>query len=134
MAKLDRFLEEASQRPFDDARWNCALMVAAWVGQVTGVDVAAPWRSRFTSRLGWLRLLRREGGLLAVCEKAAGIAGLAETQTPLRGDVGVVARVPDGELLAAISLGRTWAAPGAKGVRGYRAVPVKIWRVENSCE
>lgn len=128
-ADLDAFLQEAEGRRFRDGTWDCSLMVAAWVKRVTGIDGASPWRGRYSTRLGWLRILKREGGIESVIAKGAALAGLAETSEPKRGDIGV-ARQPNGELMAGICLGRGWASAGPSGLATVVAQPVRVWRVE----
>lgn len=129
MAELDDFLSEASAKRFHDGTWDCALMVAAWVERVKGVDGASPWRGRYATRIGWLRILKREGGIEAVIARGAALAGLTETSEPRRGDIGI-ARQPNGELMAGIYLGQRWASAGARGLAVCVADPVRAWRVE----
>lgn len=129
MAELDAFLEEAAARRFRDGTWDCALMVAAWVERVTGTDGAAPWRGRYAARIGWLRILKREGGIEAVIASGAALVGLTETKEPKRGDIGI-ARLPNGELMAGICLGERWASAGLNGLAACSAEPVRAWRVE----
>lgn len=129
MAELDAFLAEAEGREFIDGTWDCALMVAAWVERVTGIDGAASWRAHYSTRFGWLRILKREGGIEAVIAKGAAAANLKETATPVRGDIGV-ARLPSGDLMAGICLGERWASAGMNGLAVCRAAPVRAWRVD----
>jgi hypothetical protein len=126
MAELDAFLEEALAKRFQDGTWDCALMVAAWVERVTGVDGAAPWRGQYDTRTGWLRILQREGGIEGVIAKGAALAGMVETDEPIRGDIGVIdfGQGPMG----GIYLGQSWAAAGFRGLAVQRATVVKAWR------
>lgn len=128
MAELDAFLREAESRCFRDGTWDCCLFPAAWVERVTGFDPAAPYRGRYSTRLGWLRILKREGGLEAVLTHGAARAGLNETTEPERGDVGVV-RLPSGVLMAGVLLGDRWASVGSRGLSAVRAEPIKVWSV-----
>lgn len=129
MADLDAFLEEAAGKRFQDGTWDCALMVAAWVERVKGIDGASPWRGRYATRIGWLRILKREGGIEAVIAKGAALVGLSETNEPRRGDIGI-ARQPNGDLMAGISLGERWASAGTRGLAVCLASPVRAWRVD----
>lgn len=129
MAELDAFLDEASRRRFQDGTWDCALMVAAWVERVRGVDGASPWRGRYSTRIGWLRILKREGGIEAVIARGAALAGLVETGNPQRGDIGIAER-PNGERIAGIFLGERWASAGTRGLAACVAAPVRVWRVD----
>lgn len=129
MAELTAFLKEAEGRRFDDGTWDCALMVAAWVERAKGVDGATPWRGRYSTRLGWARILKREGGIEAVIARGADLAGLPETTEPRRGDIGI-ARLPNGDLMAGICLGRLWASAGTNGLAASVVEPVRAWRVD----
>ena len=129
MAELDRFLEEASGKRFHDGSWDCALMVAAWVERATGIDGASPWRGHYRTRIGWLRILKRQGGIEGVIAKGAALAELVETSSPRRGDIGI-ARQPNGELMAGICLGDRWASAGTRGLAACVAEPVRVWRVD----
>lgn len=127
MAELDRFLAEAEAKAFKDGVWDCCLFPAAWVKRVTGIDGAAPWRGRYRTRLGWLRILKREGGVIGVMSRGAALAGLTETTTPMRGDIGVV-HVADVET-AAVFLGGRWATAGPAGIVAIQVPFVKAWSV-----
>lgn len=129
MAELDAFLEEAAAKRFRDGTWDCALMVAAWVERATGVDGASPWRARYSTRRGWVRILKREGGIEAVIAQGAALAGLSEAPRPRRGDIGI-ARQPNGELMAGICLGDRWASAGLRGLAVCQAETVRAWRVD----
>ena len=129
MDALGGFLAEAEGKRFQDGTWDCALMVAAWVERVQGIDGASPWRGRYATRIGWLRILKREGGIEAVIARGAALVGLKETTEPKRGDIGV-ARLPSGELMAVICIGERWASAGARGLAAFVAEPVRVWRVQ----
>ena len=123
---LDRFLDDMARRPFADGEADCILTVADWVVLNGHPDPAAPFRGRYRTALGRERIVRREGGMLAVMEAGAARAGLEATENPLRGDVGLV-RMAD-RTVAAICLNRLWAAKGAGVVVGPAEV-LKAWRV-----
>lgn len=128
MAELDDFLREAEGKRFIDGVWDCCLFPADWVQRVTGIDGAAPWRGRYHTRIGWLRILKRDGGIEGVLAKGAALAGLTETTEPGRGDIGV-ARLPSGVLMAGICLGDRWASVGARGLSAARAETVRAWSI-----
>lgn len=59
-ARLTAYLAEVRARPFADD-WHCALFAAGGVEAMTGMDLAAPYRGRWTTPRGGLRVLRRSG-------------------------------------------------------------------------
>lgn len=60
-ARLIAYLARAAREPFAEGRHDCALFLAGGVEAMTGVDYAAPYRGRYTTTRGGLRLLRRAG-------------------------------------------------------------------------
>lgn len=125
---LDQFLEDMARQPFVDGERDCALTVADWVVRATGcADPAAHLRGRYRTPIGRARILNRLGGLEAVMAAAAANAGLSETPTPKRGDVGLI-RIGKRQF-AAICLGRHWAVKG----QGVEVMPadtvIRAWRV-----
>lgn len=83
---------EASRKPFSYATGHdCAQgLVAGWVRLRTGLDVAAPWRGRYSTSLGCYRLVRKSGGLVKLMSEALAPAGYSITNSPSVGDVGAV--------------------------------------------
>lgn len=125
---LDAFLEDMARRPFVDGEADCVLTVADWVVANGHPDPAAPFRGRYRTALGRERIVRREGGLLAVMEAGAKRSDLIETQTPERGDVGLIEM--RGQQLAAIRQGRLWAIKSSRGLTAEPADRViKAWSV-----
>lgn len=125
---LNQFLEDMARQPFVDGERDCALTVADWVVRATGcADPAAHLRGRYRTPIGRARILNRFGGLKTVMVTAAEHAGLAETDAPQRGDVGLI-RVGKRQF-AAICLGTRWAVKG----QGLEVMPadtvIRAWRV-----
>ena len=60
-ARLVAYLHAARLRPFAYGRHDCCLFAADAVAAMTGVDIAAPWRGRYTTLRGGIRVLRRSG-------------------------------------------------------------------------
>tara|TARA_R110002012_G_scaffold101777_2_gene241138 strand:- start:187 stop:540 length:354 start_codon:yes stop_codon:yes gene_type:complete len=63
------FFKRAQQEPFRWGQNDCALWVASYVYEQTGVDPAKILRGRYKTALGCHRLLKKEGGLLAVSKR-----------------------------------------------------------------
>lgn len=125
---LDEFLETMAATPFVDGQADCALTIADWVMAATGCpDPAHDLRGQYSTALGRERLLKRRGGLKAVMQVCADRAGLTSTRRPKRGDIGIVAM--SGQRLAAICLGKTWAAKGQGLVVAVPTSVIQAWSV-----
>lgn len=127
MACLERFMSAAEAMRFQPGAWDCCLMPANWVRDVTGIDGAAPWRGRYATRRGYLRHLKAGGGVTGVMTRGAEIAGLSETGEPRRGDIGVVESGTGP--VGAICLGRRWATVGRNGIVVLPGPALKAWSV-----
>lgn len=125
---LDQFLEAATARTFRDGEWDCQLFPAEWVRLVTGVDPAKEWRGRYSTALGRERILKREGGPLAVMTRGAESARLKRTTEPVRGDVGLIRL--SGRDYGAVCLGDRWALVTRRGLAAERPDEViRAWEV-----
>jgi hypothetical protein len=125
MTDLQEFMRRAAAEPFRFGEWDCAMTLANWVRERTGEDPARHLRGRYRTRLGWVRIVRREGGLVALVGRVATAAGMVETQDPAPGAVGVVL-VPDVGLAGGIHVGEgRWAV---KLDRGITAGPLAVER------
>jgi len=101
-------------------------MLANWVRARTGRDPAAHLRGRYHTRLGWLRIANRAGGLTALVDDLARQAGLERMDQPRLGAVGIVAG-PDGPT-GAIFTGRRWVTKAPRsGLTAGPAVALAIW-------
>ena len=60
-ARLQAYLLKVARTPFKEGVNDCALFLAGGVAAMTGVDYAAPYRGRYTTTRGGLRVLRRAG-------------------------------------------------------------------------
>lgn len=99
-ARLTEYLADARNEPFAPGRHDCALFAAGAVAAMTGADYAAPYRGRYSTLRGGLRVLRRDGfdGHVALaahhlpeCPVAfAGPGDLAAVPTPQGEALGVV--------------------------------------------
>lgn len=59
--RLTLYLAERARQPFAPGSHDCALFAAGAVEAITGTDPAAPYRGRYTTERGGLRVLRRDG-------------------------------------------------------------------------
>lgn len=101
---LRLFLIEVARRPFAYGKNDCLLWLADWGIRLTGVDVGACWRGRCSTKLGAARILRQNGGMVAVTGAAFEPEGWRRTETPKRGDIAIVHEAKEG-LTGAICLG-----------------------------
>lgn len=115
--------------PFGYGAMDCTLWVAAWVRQRTGRDAMAEWRGRYRTRLGGLRLIRREpGGLAGAAGRGLAAVGAVAIE-PARarpGDVGIIATT-DGPCLA-LRGQLSWLAKTGDGL--WRCpIAIAAWRL-----
>lgn len=59
--RLIALLARIARTPFEEGSNDCALLLADAVEAMTGVDYAAPYRGRYTTTRGGLRVLRKDG-------------------------------------------------------------------------
>lgn len=130
--RLADYLRWAGAQPFAYGRWDCLIgLVAEWVRRERGGDPAAPWRGRYSTALGCARLVKREGGLLAVLSRGAALAGLEAAVAPRAGCIAAVEPhgAAGGSLAGAICTGAAWAVLSPAGIGLIAARPLGVWRV-----
>lgn len=117
--------------PFEWGRTDCCLVLADYVLDLTGRDGAAHLRGRYTTKAGCNRVsgfLRR--GLPDVVGECAGIAGLPLTDSPQRGDIGVL-QFSERVFAGGICLGpRRWAIKSPDGLLTIDRDHVAAWSVK----
>ena len=59
--RLHEFLIANADRPFEWGQWDCILMACAGVAAMTTVDVAAPYRGKYSDAKGAALALREIG-------------------------------------------------------------------------
>lgn len=133
-ARLLTYTDAACRLPFSyETGHDCAQgFVGGWVHQETGHDVSAPWRGRYRTALGCLKVVRRGGGLVTIMSRGLEAVGLARTEQPRVGDVGAVAMVTDhGEQPVGAILGPDgWLSLTGRGIRSSVAAEfVAAWRL-----
>ena len=87
---LDNFLARERGRRWSWAHANCALWVADWIVELSGIDPAVGMRGRADTPEAWKALLDREGGFVPIIGYAMDTCGFERTQSPTRGDVAIV--------------------------------------------
>lgn len=125
--RLHAFLADALACPFAWAEHDCCHFAAQDVQALTGQDLLAPWRGRYRTRAGALRLLRQLGGLRAAVASVLGAPDASVAQA-WRGDLVLVSQAPGHELLA-VWEGPWWCAPGPGGLVQRQGGVVAVWRI-----
>lgn len=118
----------AADRPFCWGTWDCGLMAANCVLAMTGVDIAAEFRSRYKTARGARRVMR--GSMGEMMTRVAATYGMPEVHIRLaqRGDM-VMIDTPLGEALG-ICTGATVACTGPDGlVFRPMARALRAWRI-----
>lgn len=130
MTQLSGYLAEVSARPFEWGVLDCALFAAGWVEEVTGIDVRMGLHRRYTTMRGCNRLLKSEGGLLAITERGLRLADMRPTDEPSRGDVGVCEVLTPHGVGQAVGIcmgnGR-WVFLGMSGLTALPAPHISAW-------
>lgn len=90
MADPTAFLCRAAAEPFAYGEWDCAMTLANWVKEQSGVDPAPDLRGAYATEEGWLEIVADEGSLLMLVERLALAARLHEVSDYQRGDIAVV--------------------------------------------
>ncbi len=131
---LDEYLRAVAVRKFAYGSYDCCLFVCDGVLALTGVDVAAPFREKYSSRKRAYRAMESYAGnasVEAVTERVTSDYGMPEITSlrAQRGDVGLVRRKHDYSLALVGLDGRFVAA----AEHGFEYVPSQLiaraWRV-----
>lgn len=129
---LNEFLRLVASRPHRWGSTDCVMTLFEWVRRTSGVDpvaiCGADWRSEREART----VIAAVGGILDGGAELFRRCGLAVTDAPARGDIGVIEHIHDGQQLhvAAICCGPRWAFPAEpKGIAMVRAVPLIAWKI-----
>ncbi|TPK19188.1 hypothetical protein [Mesorhizobium sp. B2-5-12] len=115
--RLARLVSSITDAPGVWGESDCLLTAAAGIEAITGEDIMAPWRGRYTTEVGAARLMRKEG-----CENVEDVLGKFFGLPTIgrllarRGDVAVVEQggvlcagfVCDRGFLARTETGRTF--------------------------
>lgn len=131
--RIGAFLDAAAAQLFQYGTHDCALMLADWGRELTGIDGAADLRGTYRSEAGCARVLRRAGGLVAVVDRCATRIGFARRDVARAGDIGVGPCIlRNGETGEAGGLcvdARQWASLAPKGIFvGTPGAPIlHIW-------
>lgn len=121
--KLEAFLLERRDMPFEWGKNDCCLFVADAVKAMCGYDYAASLRG-YTTRFGAARRLYKAGGLSSIVD---GLLTPINPALAQRGDV-ILCETDEGMALG-ICIGSKFAAAGPNGVLFYSMMLAKKgWR------
>lgn len=115
------FLVSRARMPFVWGKSDCALFAADGIEAITGVDIAADFRGKYSDETGAMALIKQVTGGSSVADAAAYCAekhGLAEWDKPLlaqRGDL-VVAKQGRALISGLVHLTGQIVAAGEKGL------------------
>lgn len=122
-------LHRWARTPFIWGEADCALVCCDWVVRVRGVDPGASLRLAYGTAGELQRLTGFFTDPLAATTPLMAAAGLDETPTPGRGDVGLLMYLTDAGSARphmALCLGAHWAVKAEAGVTTYQ--PGKVLR------
>ena len=130
--RLASFIEERRHAPFAWGSNDCSLFACDAMLAMTGIDIAAEFRGKYSDELGALRCLKDHAGgaLEATAEKIAAQFGLLEIP-PLHAQRGDVAIIPttNGPALGVV-IGEDIVAAGPSGVAFFSLRDVqRAWRI-----
>lgn len=115
--RLAALIEQRRREPFAWGRHDCALWAADAVLAITGTDLAKPWRGRYRSAAGAVRIIHQQGaadaGLAALVDEA--LCRRLHVRQAQRGDV-VLADMGAMNALGVVSGAGMWCGPGAQGL------------------
>jgi hypothetical protein len=116
------FLMESARIPFAWGKHDCALFAADGIRTITGVDIAANFRGKYSDEAGAMAAIKEIAGGSTVADAAAWCAqkySLMEWPKPLfaqRGDL-VIFQAPTGNLVSGlVHLSGQLVAVGEKGL------------------
>lgn len=126
--RLMQYLGEAARSPFVPGQHDCALFVAGAVEAMTGIDYARPFKGRYTTLKGGLRVLREAGfadhaalaaaWLPEIAPAFAAPGDLAVIETPDGPAMGVV----QGEGIYVLTVDRLGIVPLLGAARAFRVM------------
>lgn len=88
---LSNYLAAICRRRWQPGAFDCAVFMADWVRELTGLDPIADVRGTYHTEQQFLRIVRREGGFEAAVGRRLGAVGFCRVGLDARaGDMAVV--------------------------------------------
>lgn len=116
-SRLSTYVRDCSMRPGKLGQHDCGIYPAGAVLAITGIDPIPGFRGRYTTQLGWVRLLKREGvgGLLEQYR-----ASLEEHDDPEAARLGDVVLIDiKGQLHGGVRLQSSVSCVSETGLRNF---------------
>ena len=98
--RLHAWIKSINGRPIAPGQHDCCLFGAGAIEAQTGIDIAAPWRGRYTTMAGGRRILRKSGYADHVALAAAALPEI-HASSAREGDIAVV-ETPDGPAMGVV--------------------------------
>ena len=98
--EFDTYLKSHAHGTFKYGALDCCLMAADAIHSMTGVDIAADFRGKYSTELGALKAIKSITGGTSVLDAIAYCAskhGLTEWKSPLLAQRGDLVAIKDGE-------------------------------------
>jgi hypothetical protein len=132
--RLDRFILDNRDRLFQYGSWDCCLFACGAIESMTGIDIAVPFRGRYSTRRGAFELAREHCGQPTIEALAAHVArdnGMPEVNpgAASRGDLVMVQRTL-GQSMGVVALnGRQIIVVGQLSRNNEVGLgPISMWR------
>ncbi|MBR7653291.1 hypothetical protein KCX83_13265 [Brucella oryzae] len=127
--EIIEFLSTEAQKPF---RWgvsDCVSTTDRWIRLCTGLSPLAWVKRDYVSADEAERILADRGGLAVLVNRAMRGVGIAKTDDPQTGDVGLI--IHNGKLCMAVHTGDCWFSHDEHGFIGAPLNAVwKAWRIQ----
>ena len=126
---LADYLQAGVRLRWEPGKHDCCVWPAGWALTWGRGDPMARWRGRYRSDAGAVRLVRQEGGMLALWRQGLADIGIPEVGELEPGDVGVVDALTEYGLqhVGAIWTGSKWAFAARDGLMFARADCLAAW-------
>jgi hypothetical protein len=126
--RLDKFFRANARTPFSWGVFDCCLFAADAIQAMTGTDLAAAYRGKYSSEEEAMALA---GSIQGVCESVTTEFNLVEVRPSFsqRGDL-VVFQQAQNQLVGLIALNSLIIYPSATGLSfSPRSAQLRAWRV-----
>lgn len=129
---LGEYLARASGAVSDWGTYDCCTFGVDWTIECGWPDAMAEFRGRYATRIGALRIINRNGGFLALCQRQFASVGMpaGDPAAVLVGNIGLIRRPTCDRLDVALGIftGQRWVTRAVRGIEAGPAEAIAIWR------